>query len=101
VHAVDALADIMTDEQLPVIARAEAARALAQLRPTRFNTARHQLRGLAKVENPLHRIQVLLILGYLDTIEAVPRLRHMASDRTLRPMIRLRCAEALSKLRRD
>lgn len=100
-HAVAALADIMVDDRLPVIARAEAARALAQLRPTRFNAARHQLRALADVENPLRRIQVLLMLGYLDTTEAVPGLLRMADDRTLGSVVRLRCAEALVELRRD
>ncbi len=100
-HAIDVLADIMADDRLPATARAHAAQALAQLQPTRHDAARHQLRNLATVEDPLRRVRVLLALGSLDTIEAVPRLRRMADNHALGPVVRLRCAEALVELRRD
>ncbi len=40
-------------------------------------------------------------MGSLDTTEAVPPLRAMMHDRTLGPIVQLRCAEARAQLRRD
>lgn len=99
--AVAALRSITADDTLPVTARAEAARLLAEIRPSSRAEALTVLQGLAGTDNPLHRRQVLLAMGSLDTTEAVPPLRAMLHDRTLGPVVRLRCAEALAQLRRD
>ncbi|MFD5095000.1 helix-turn-helix domain-containing protein [Amycolatopsis thailandensis] len=100
-QAVEKLEQIMIDEKLPIITRAEAAHALARHRPTEVNAALHWLRMLSEAERPLQRVQVLLRLGKLDSTEAVPSLRRMAGDRDLGPVARLRSAEALMRLRRD
>lgn len=100
-QAVVALRSITADDTLPVTARAEAARLLATIRPSSLSETLTVLHRLAGTDNPLHRRQVLLAMGSLDTTEAVPPLRAMMHDRTLGPVVRLRCAEALAKLRRD
>jgi HEAT repeat protein len=99
--AVTALRSITADHTLPVTARAKAARLLAEIRPSSHSEALTVLRELGDTDNPLRRRQVLLALGALDTTEAVPPLRAMAQDRTLSPVVRLRCAQALAQLRRD
>jgi cellulose synthase operon protein C len=99
--AADALRSITVDDTLPVTARAKAARLLAEIRPSSLNEALSILQGLTSTDNPLHRRQVLLAMGSLDTTEAVPPLHAMVRDRTLGPVARLRCAEALAQLRRD
>ena len=87
---------LSADDTLPVTARAQAARALATIQPGSLGEALALLHGLASTDNPLHRRQVLLAMGSLDTTEAVPPLRAMAHDSTLGPVVRLRCAEALT-----
>lgn len=99
--AADALRSIIADDTLPVTARAEAARLLAKIRPSSLGAALTVLHGLAGADNPLHRRQVLMAMGSLDATEAVPPLRAMIHDRTLGPVVQLRCAEALAELRRD
>jgi hypothetical protein len=100
-RAVAALRSITVDDTLPVTARAEAARLLAEIRPSSLGEALTVLQGLTGTDNPLHRRQVLLAMGSLDTTGAVPPLRAMVHDGTLGPVVRLRCAEALAELRRD
>jgi cellulose synthase operon protein C len=99
--AADALGSITVDDTLPVTARAAAARLLAKIRPSSLGKALTILQELTGTDNPLHRRQVLLAMGSLDTTEAVPPLRAMTRDRTLGPVVRLRCTEALAELRRD
>jgi cellulose synthase operon protein C len=99
--AIATLRSITADGTLPVTARAKAARLLAEIRPSSLGEALTILQGLTGTDNPLHRRQVLLAMGSLDTTEAVPPLRAMLHDRTLSSVVRLRCAEALAQLRRD
>jgi hypothetical protein len=96
-----ALRSMTADHTLLVTARAKAARLLAQIRRSSFGEALTVLRDLCATGNPLHRRQVLLAMGALDTTGAVPPLCAMAHDRTLSPVARLRCAQALAQLRRD
>jgi uncharacterized protein (UPF0147 family) len=100
-RAVNALRSITADGTLPVTARAKAAQLLAEIRPNSLGEALTVLRGLASTDNPLHRRQILLAMGSLDATEAVPPLCAMLHDHTLGPVVRLRCAEALTQLRRD
>lgn len=100
-HAVEALRSLSADDTLPVTTRAQAARLHATIRPSSLGAALTILQELASTDNPLHRRQVLLAMGSLDTTEAVPPLRAMAHNSTLGPVVRLRCAEALAQLRRD
>ncbi|MGH3698400.1 MAG: HEAT repeat domain-containing protein [Pseudonocardiaceae bacterium] len=83
--AAAALRSLTADETLPVTARAQAARLLAEIRPGNLREALTILRGLADTKNPLHRRQVLLALGSLDTTEAVPPLLTMLRDHALTP----------------
>jgi hypothetical protein len=99
--AVDALRSITADDTLPVTARAKAAQLLAEIRPSSLREALTALHRLAGTDNPLRRRQVLLAMGSLDATEAVPALHAMLHDRTLSPVVQLRCAEALAQLRRD
>jgi uncharacterized protein (UPF0147 family) len=100
-RATRALESIAADGTLPVTARAEAARLLAEIRPDRRGHALNTLRDLLNTDNPHHRLTVLRAIGSIDTTEATPTLRTMARDRLLGPVVRLRCAEALTNLRRD
>jgi cellulose synthase operon protein C len=99
--AVEALRAITADGTLPVTARANAARELVKARPTCIDEATDSLHALTTTPNPLHRIQVYLAMGALDTTTATPALRTMAEDRTLTPVTRMRAAEAVAQLRRD
>jgi cellulose synthase operon protein C len=99
--AVAALRSITADDILPVTARAQAARLLATIRPSSLGEALSVLHQLTGTNNPLHRRQILLALGSLDTTKAVPPLHAMMHNHTLSPAVRLRCAEALTQLRRD
>lgn len=49
----------------------------------------------------MHQVRVLARLGGLSPEEATPRLRAMAEDRALSPVVRVRAAEELADLRLD
>ena len=83
------------------LARSHAAEALGRLRPDLRGDCSRLLRQLAATPNPLHRCLILYALGTFQPAEAARTLRAMADDRTLRPVVRLRCAEALAELRCD
>jgi len=100
-QAIPALLSISTDDTLPATARANAARELAKTSPDCRHDALDILHTLTSSANPLHRVQIYLAMGTLDTTDATPALRTMADDRTLGPVARLRSAEALAQLRRD
>ena len=100
-HAITALNAMTADATLPVMVRAHAARLLGELQPGRRPQILTTLRALAKTSNPLHRIQIQLAIGSLDTTEVPQTLRTMAHDHQLSPVARLRSAEALALLRRD
>jgi cellulose synthase operon protein C len=92
---------IATDETLSVSVRANAARALSKARPDLRNELLRLLWRLSTTENPLARISVLTAVGQGDAAAGAFALRDMASDRTLKPGVRLRAAAALTGLRRD
>jgi cellulose synthase operon protein C len=99
--ATDTLTRIATDTTLPTIARARAAGHLAETCPPRSGDMVRVLRELHQVANPLHRVQVLRILGTMSPEEATYELTTMTEDIALGPVARLRSAEALADLRRD
>lgn len=100
-QATAALRAMATDPMLPVTARTQAARLLGELRPSARREALTILRGLTGTANPLHRVQVHRAIGALDTAEPLTALRAMAQDHTLSPVVRLRSAQALARLRTD
>ena len=97
--AVERLRAMMTDETLPVLMRANSAQVLGDIRPDCRNEVLTFLRRLET--DGMAAIQVLKAIGKHEPEEAAFDLRVMAEDPARTPVVRLRCAKAMSALHRD
>ncbi|WP_460396382.1 NACHT domain-containing protein [Actinophytocola sediminis] len=99
-RAAIVLRSMTLDTTLPTTSRAQAARVLSDTMPSARRDMLKMLRGMA-AETPLHRRQVLLAAGAVDTSAATTELIATADKDGISALARLRCAEALIHLRSD
>ncbi|MFC7613453.1 hypothetical protein ACFQV2_07385 [Actinokineospora soli] len=99
--AVPALLAMVEDAALPSRARASAAREVADARPDLRGRMVRFLQSLRADPDPSVRLHVLRKVGPYEPRQAAIALRELASDRAVRPGLRLRAALAAHELRRD
>lgn len=99
-QAAAVLRGMALDPTLPTTARAQAARVLNDIMPGTRRDMLSVLRGMT-AGTPLHRTQVLLAVGAVNTATATEELTITAEQEGISAVARLRCAEALVNLRHD
>lgn len=95
---VAVLRNLMADDDLPVMARVEAASVVGRIRPDLRAEVVRFLRA-AKPNKPLQRIRLHQAIGAFESDEGARALRAMTTDGD--PVVRIRAAEAMLALRRD
>ncbi|GAA2674761.1 MULTISPECIES: NACHT domain-containing protein [Actinosynnema] len=100
-QALPLLLGLAQDEALPASARTRAARALVEEAPASRSRALKTLRSLLPTTTPFQRRGVWLAIGVAEPTEAALGLLEMARNPAHTPVTRVRCAEAITILRRD
>lgn len=100
-QALPLLLGLAQEEALPASARTRAARALVEEAPASRSRALKVLRSLLPTTTPLQRRGVWLAIGVVEPTEAAVGLLEMARNPDHTPVARVRCAEAITTLRRD
>ncbi|WP_112261330.1 hypothetical protein [Lentzea terrae] len=91
---------MIADSQLPALTRAKAAVILHQAERSARAEALTVLTGLVEQADPMRRVQVLRRIGGIDSARVVSSLQAMGMSEP-NPVVRMRCARALVKMRRD
>ncbi|MFJ8967099.1 hypothetical protein ACIRG5_47720 [Lentzea sp. NPDC102401] len=91
---------MMSDIDLPVLARAEAAALLCKSARTSRREVLGVLTELVPQADPLRRVEVLKHIGALDSARAMVQLHALAASQ-VGPVVRMRCARALVAMRHD